>query len=450
MATPYKYNRIDLATDAIRLVTLLKGDQSQPVRCEMFETYLHQVDGIPYEALSYVWGTRLSTDRIWLDGCEFGVTENLHEALIHLRRPDEDRVLWVDAICIDQSHNGERGHQVGQMRLVYRTAQRVIIWLGASNCEIDCLFDWMAALDKQALSIARPHTMSTWENQWSWVVWHLRGQPPQEDIRAALGGLLRQEWFSRVWVVQEAALAKSATITCGHNEVNSRAFVVMPSLLNIDCDGGVQARLGILPGVLRESSTLAGSSGRDLLTLLQKFRKSKASDPRDIIYALLGLSEDAHSSEFLRPDYQVSVEEATRKSVAYFMMQNHDLSMETPIQSLPTWNIDEFLASLFDLPLNVFQWATDNAQDVLLYDIIIAQIVKHDDQRVQRYMNCTGIHGPPITIAMKRSNFALIDLLLTIPNVDVNSRDSGGKTPMSIAVEQGNLDVARLILEQRR
>lgn len=105
MATLYKYNRIDLATDAIRLVTLLKGDQTQPIQCEMFETYLHQIEGVPYEALSYVWGTRLSADRIWLDGCEFGVTENLYEALIHLRRPDEDRVLWVDAICIDQSHN---------------------------------------------------------------------------------------------------------------------------------------------------------------------------------------------------------------------------------------------------------------------------------------------------------------------------------------------------------
>lgn len=105
MSSAYKYNRIDLATDAIRLVKVLKGDQSQAIQCEIFETYLHQVEGVPYEALSYVWGTRLSEERIWLDGCEFGVTENLYEALVHLRREGEDRVLWVDAICIDQSHN---------------------------------------------------------------------------------------------------------------------------------------------------------------------------------------------------------------------------------------------------------------------------------------------------------------------------------------------------------
>lgn len=105
MASTYKYTRIDLATDAIRLVRLLRGVQSQPIECEIFETYLHQVEGVPYEALSYVWGIKGSADPIWLNGHQFELTENLHEALVHLRRPDEDRVLWVDAICIDQRHN---------------------------------------------------------------------------------------------------------------------------------------------------------------------------------------------------------------------------------------------------------------------------------------------------------------------------------------------------------
>lgn len=113
MTSAYKYNRIDLATDAIRLVKLVKGDQSQPIQCEIFETYLHQVEGVPYEALSYVWGTRLSAKRIWLDGSEFDVTENLYEALLHLRWQEEDRVLWVDAICIDQSHNAVSSTALG-------------------------------------------------------------------------------------------------------------------------------------------------------------------------------------------------------------------------------------------------------------------------------------------------------------------------------------------------
>lgn len=105
MASTYKYTRIDLATDAIRLVRLLRGDQSQPIECEIFETYLHQVEGVPYEALSYVWGAKQSANPIWLHGRQFELTENLYEALVHLRRRDEDRLLWIDAICIDQNHN---------------------------------------------------------------------------------------------------------------------------------------------------------------------------------------------------------------------------------------------------------------------------------------------------------------------------------------------------------
>lgn len=108
MASTYKYTRIDLATDAIRLVRLMRGKQSQPIECEIFETYLHQVEGVPYEALSYVWGNKLSADRIWLDRCQFELHINLYDALINLRRPDEDRILWIDAICIDQNHDAVR------------------------------------------------------------------------------------------------------------------------------------------------------------------------------------------------------------------------------------------------------------------------------------------------------------------------------------------------------
>lgn len=118
MAQRYQYSRIDLATDAIRLVKLPKGDQGEPIRYQIFETYLNQAEGIPYEALSYVWGNRQSADMIWLDGYPFEVTENLYEALMHLRRPNEDRVLWIDAICIDQSHNAVSDD---------------VLWLNANN-----------------------------------------------------------------------------------------------------------------------------------------------------------------------------------------------------------------------------------------------------------------------------------------------------------------------------
>lgn len=335
------------------------------------------------------------------------------------------------------------------MRLVYQNAQRVIVWLGPSNSQIDCLFDWMTTLDQQVLKIARPHTLSTWENQWLWVIWHLRGQYPP-DIREALRILLRHQWFSRIWVLQEAALAKSAVITCGRNEVNSRVFVVMPSLLNIDCDENEQSRLDILPGLLRAKSWWGGGSSNNLITLLQKFGRSRASDPRDIIYALLGLSGDAHSSEILRPNYQISLQVAIQQSVAYFLMQTRDLPKHTPIQLLPEWDIGVLLTSLSDLALNVFRWATYTAQDELLYHLLISQKGKHDQQLLRRYMEVSGRHGPPIMVAMKNENLALIELLLEFPDVNLLTQDSDGNSPLSIAVGQGNTVVANLIWETRQ
>lgn len=336
------------------------------------------------------------------------------------------------------------------MRVVYQTAQRVIIWLGPSDSHIDCLFDWMNELDQQVLAIARPHTLGTWENQWSWLVWELHGLPPPDEIKEALSALLQRKWFSRIWVLQEAALARSAIITCSWKEVNSRALVVMPSLLNVECGEGEQARLDILPGLLRKKSWWAESSSKDLITLLQKFGRSEASDSRDIIYALLGLSRDTHSSEFLRPNYEIGVKETVQRSVAYFMLQTDSLLEVTPIRSLPSWGIDEFLDKLHELPFQVFKWATDHAQDALLYDLILSQKTVLLAQSSHPYINYTGIHGPPITIAMKQTNSALFDLLLTIPGMDFDSVDSEGRTPMRFAVAQGYIVLARSILNYRR
>jgi hypothetical protein len=124
--------------------------------------------------------------------------------------------------------------------------------------------------------------------------------------------------------------------------------------------------------------------------------------------------------------------------------------MQTPIQTLPTWNMDEFLNSLIDLPLQIFQWATDTANDKVLRDLIIGQSEQYDGQRFKRYMECTGHHGPPITIAIKSGNLVLLDLLLAAPGIDIQSRDSDHKTPLSVAVKRGETDIARMILEYGR
>jgi Heterokaryon incompatibility protein (HET) len=86
-----------------------------------------------YEALSYVWGDPLIRENIELDGVEFQVTTNLHAALRHLRWVTRPRLLWIDAVCINQTNPAERSKQVSLMTEIYKHAKQVIIWLGESS-----------------------------------------------------------------------------------------------------------------------------------------------------------------------------------------------------------------------------------------------------------------------------------------------------------------------------
>lgn len=90
-----------------------------------------------FEALSYVWGSPVGTVPVSCDGQQLLVTPNCDSALRHLRLPDHDRVLWVDAICIDQGRSAEsvreRNTQVALMGEIYQKAARTLCWLGPGN-----------------------------------------------------------------------------------------------------------------------------------------------------------------------------------------------------------------------------------------------------------------------------------------------------------------------------
>jgi hypothetical protein len=74
-----------------------------------------------YDALSYMWGPGV-TKPIEINGSICEIRENLSQALVHLRLANQTRVLWVEAICIDQESVEERKHQVAQMGKIYSKA----------------------------------------------------------------------------------------------------------------------------------------------------------------------------------------------------------------------------------------------------------------------------------------------------------------------------------------
>jgi hypothetical protein len=92
-------------------------------------------------------------------------------------------------------------------------------------------------------------------------------------------------------VLQEVANARVAMVVCGSKSISTRTFALVPSLLELQVDHHCQAVLDIMPAPSRKES--CWSQKRDLHTLLVKFRGSKGTDPRDMVYVMLGMSSDA-------------------------------------------------------------------------------------------------------------------------------------------------------------
>lgn len=87
-------------------------------------------DSPQFEALSYVWGDPQDTAPVHLDGFVFQVTRNLEAAVRRLRKRAEERVIWIDQLCINQTDLDEKSIQVAIMPQIYQSCSEVVLWLG--------------------------------------------------------------------------------------------------------------------------------------------------------------------------------------------------------------------------------------------------------------------------------------------------------------------------------
>lgn len=122
-------------TDSIRLLILHPAEDISPIHISLSEVRLQ--DTGPYKALSYTLATEDGnserSSEIRCGGASIWVTKNCEAALRRIRSLDSERTLWVDAICINQRSDKERGHQVGNMRDIYNNATQTLIWLGEAS-----------------------------------------------------------------------------------------------------------------------------------------------------------------------------------------------------------------------------------------------------------------------------------------------------------------------------
>lgn len=135
--SPFEYHPLD-DLQSVRLLALAPAESFEiPIRCQIFETKLATAR---FEALSYVWGKCTDLVPISLNGCVMNITQSLWCVLCRLRDSKTSRLLWVDALCINQEDVPEKGQQVQMMREIYIVAEQVLIWLGEADIESDRAF----------------------------------------------------------------------------------------------------------------------------------------------------------------------------------------------------------------------------------------------------------------------------------------------------------------------
>jgi hypothetical protein len=308
----FRYRPLDPSEgEDIRLLCLYPGEFHEPIRCDLLHANLD--DDIEYEALSYTWASEDGDASLsqCIECAYIGeeetstlpVTLSCASALRRLRPTSQERLLWIDALAIDQNNLQERNHQVGLMARIYSGASQVLVYLGEEDLGFGSRSLWLDT----------------------------------ERRQAALKKLFGKRWASRVWVIQEAALAQKLVMVTGNTSCP----------MDTNLMSRIRARAKIsglqIPGPLAWDP-LVSAPTRDLLTMLHMTRNCTSTDPRDKIYGLLGLVGERLQS-LIQIDYSQNVDEVMTRAAAAIIICREDFeilayashTVRPARRNLPTW-----------------------------------------------------------------------------------------------------------------
>jgi hypothetical protein len=129
----FKYQQLS-GPRTIRLLQLDRKSFSSGIpRCNIKE---FPIDGetLPaYEAVSYRWGNNAKLPKVFIGDRYLPVTESVYELLQSRASFWRSRLIWIDAICINQKDKNEKDTQIQLMREIYEKAHKVIIFPGANR-----------------------------------------------------------------------------------------------------------------------------------------------------------------------------------------------------------------------------------------------------------------------------------------------------------------------------
>lgn len=312
--------------EQLRLLTVLAGLPNDPISCILSSHAFADIKTA--EAVSYAWGSTAYRRTISINGTPFDVGESLFQALVHLRLPTARRLLWVDALCINQSDTAERNHQVRRMAAIYSGAYRVLVWLGLETTSSQGAFDFVRTAYQRS-----PYNREELKNDQGWLF---------------LEDLCNREYWKRVWIVQEICLASRLILCCGTSQI---PWVYLSELRRCRkniwpryMSRGEQAFMRSLPARIDQQKASRDKTGSCCLwALLEAFQASQCKEIHDKVYGFVGLSTDCGSTG-IPIDYSRSIQQLYSDVILFYHERFRNKS--APPFAAQLISLSEFLQSL--------------------------------------------------------------------------------------------------------
>ena len=329
-----------LGPDEFRLVCLSAvTNQDYPLHLTL-ETFGDD-DHPEYECTSYSWGGEDGDSSLCQPvyiGEHWDIllqTQNCWSMLRFLRPWRGVRMVWVDAVCIDQRNREEQGAQVAKMRRIYETCLRVVLYLGEDIVARSTRFPALRHLD-------------TLEHDQSSIPL-FPADHHLSNKHYTLQDLLSRRYFTRVWVIQELIVSQRVLIRVGNVDFSADAHIIRQMMQNRTEDKAKYQNIqhsnisirgeehnllkpqGVLTRRLSDNSAHLIPRGdyiwsataapwfvnlahkvfprtevRDLFDLLKLTATSSASDPRDRLFGVVALLDRPFLQTSLTPDYSLS------------------------------------------------------------------------------------------------------------------------------------------------
>lgn len=336
----------------IRLLAVHPGEPSEPIHCSLLYTSLLGEPTLPYETVSYCWGSIQERSNIRVEGELLNVAASSAEALRRLRRFNTSRILWIDAVCINQYNLEEKGRQVAFMGEVYSKAVRNLIWLG----EADDLTEQALGAIRSIVEDARIETedfrtlpQTAYDEHGAYVV---STSPLNASFESApLQAFFNRPWFHRLWVVQEATLANWSICHCGPHEVALADILRTAQWLfykqrfldfQIFENRGIVNAARVWEFADHEYGWLHSEENRptEFRPLLHALRDFDTYDPKDHVFGVLGLYQvlvgTAMLPRGLIPDYNRSTTEVLESATLFAIEERGDLDVFSSLLHWPS------------------------------------------------------------------------------------------------------------------